>query len=118
MLKLVRQLVTALLVARGGCQTSYMYKFEYDLHLATPKSYAVSPIVGLPGTHPLVTNTICGVTRSAGDPIPASGKWSETGASGANDASCKTKTGGELFYAYKCAPHPHPHHARTRGAKA
>lgn len=68
--------------------------------LSSPYYRVVQPVSEFPSTHALVQNTVCGQTFSTGDPIPATGLWSESGATLASDPSCRTVRAGELFYAY------------------
>lgn len=60
----------------------------------------IKPIRGIPALHPTVQNQICGAQLKAGDPIPASGLWSEKGASAADGADCGTVLAGGYFYAF------------------
>ena len=47
----------------------------------------------------MVSKKICGQTFAAGDPIPATGKYSPSGRSYKN-GNCYDVNGGEMFYGY------------------
>ena len=81
--------------APPGSGTELCYKFEYGEGLS---SYVGSrPVIGIPADHPMVTRPgrirSCTTRLGAGDRIPASGYWHETG--------CGVQVpSGDLFYAY------------------
>ena len=78
----------------------YTYKFEWNLINGMWKNYAsVTPITGLPSTHPKVAYQICGEQMAAGDPVPATGLWSTSGRTTAG-GNCQEQPGGQLFYGY------------------
>lgn len=96
---------------------SQLAKISHDLNNPNgPKTHVVKPVDGYPAEHAHVKNTICGVKynagshnmtrhspdeRASGDPLPASGKWSQKGAASATDSSCQTLDGGGMYYAYQ-----------------
>ena len=79
----------------GANSQELCYKFEYGADFAF--STGARPITGIPAAHPTVTRPggirSCVTRLGAGDPIPATGVW--------HDSGCGTAVpGGDLFYAY------------------
>lgn len=73
------------------------YLFEYGENYST--SIGARPVTGIPATHPTVTRPAgirsCTTSLTAGEPIPATGTWHQTGC-----GASRTVNGGDLFYAY------------------
>ena len=75
--------------------------FEVSYGPTDSAQYAVThPVTKFPSTHALINNRICGRQFLEDDPIPATGMWSDTGASDPTDETCRQVSSGELFYGY------------------
>jgi hypothetical protein len=71
-------------------------------------SLLVQPLDKINAGHELLTSAQCGSTYSVNQPIPATGKWSNNGATSSSSSSCYNVDGGGLMYAYN-----HPKHSSS-----
>eukprot|EP00730_Choanoeca_flexa_P004202 TRINITY_DN11628_c0_g1_i11.p1 TRINITY_DN11628_c0_g1~~TRINITY_DN11628_c0_g1_i11.p1 ORF type:complete len:1035 (+),score=91.97 TRINITY_DN11628_c0_g1_i11:1645-4749(+) len=100
---------------------SLCYRLRWRLAEPVPPERIIRPVTGksirckclfpissyrhaaFPKNHVLTNEIICGQSFSAGDPIPASGLWSNNGKRSSN--GCSEVSGGAMFYAYNYPEH-------------
>ena len=79
--------------------TDLCYEVQWDLANPNgPQRHIIQPVTAFPPQHAMVNRDICGVARSAGDPIPANGLWSKKGRN-TPGGDCNNLSSGDLFYA-------------------